>query len=142
MPTPETSACGIGGRKPTSVARPADDAGKKANRFPQEPSGKPRGAQGKPGNRSLPNAVDSSLAAILAGAVHFQRLRLRAETQGPGLGLDQLGYPFIADFLRVGASVTDQERHLMRLCRMVAGDERVDRFQFVDEPVFKQEIQR
>ena len=84
----------------------------------------------------------SALAALLAEAVDFQRLGLRPEAESPRLRLDQLGHPSIADLLRTRAAVADQERHLMRLGRMVAGDVGVDRLELVDETLLEKEIER
>lgn len=88
---------------------------------------------------SLPR---SELETRLAGAVYFKGLRLRPESQRSGLRLDQLGHAFIADLLRTKADIADEKRHLVRLCRVVAGDESVDRFELVDEAVLEQKIQR
>jgi hypothetical protein len=73
--------------------------------------------------------------------VDFEGLRLRAEAQGLGLRLDQFGHALVADFLRALALVADQERHLMGLGRMMAGDVRIDRLELVDEAVLEQEIE-
>src|SRR5690349_24567925 len=84
----------------------------------------------------------SALAAVLAQAMDFQRLRLWPEAEGAGLRLDQFGDARIADFLGAGAVVADQERYLVRLCRMVAGNIGVDGFELVDEALLEQEIER
>src|SRR5580658_84786 len=81
----------------------------------------------------------SALAAVLAEAVYFQRLRLRTEAKLLGLRLDQLRHALVAHFLRAGAAIADKERHLMRFRRMVAGNEGIDGFQLVDETVLEQE---
>src|SRR5690348_6171182 len=65
------------------------------------------------------------------------------ETETAGLLLDQVrDRAVIADLCRALADVADQERHLVRLGRMLAEHEGVDRFQLVDEPVLEQEVER
>src|SRR5690242_16716670 len=59
----------------------------------------------------------SALAAFLAQTMDFECLGLRPETESLCLRLDQFGDPCIADLLRTGAVVADQERHLVRLDR-------------------------
>src|SRR5690348_15716030 len=88
------------------------------------------------------NPENSGLVAMLAGAMHFQRLCLRTEAERLRLRLDQFGDPVVTDLLRAGTGVADQERHLVRFRRMVAGNERIDRFELVNETVLEQEVER
>ena len=55
---------------------------------------------------------------------------------------EQFRHALVADLDRTRADVADQERNLVRLVRMMAADERVDRFELVDKAIFEQEIER
>ncbi len=81
-------------------------------------------------------------AALGADAVHLERLRARAEAAIARLLGQQFRDAFVADLERARADVADQERHLVRLVRMMTADERVDRFELVDEAVLEQEVER
>src|SRR3546814_2771499 len=49
----------------------------------------------------------------------------------------------VLEFGRTVAAIADQERHrVLRRARVVAGNERVDRLELVDEAVGEQEIER
>jgi hypothetical protein len=82
------------------------------------------------------------VAALSTQAMHFQRLRLRPESQGPRLLVQQGGHAFVFKLHGRVATVADQERHRMLQPGLVAAHEGIDRFQFVDEAVFEQEIER
>ena len=81
-------------------------------------------------------------AAVPANTVDFEGLALRAESIRSGLNFDQLGDTRIADFPGTGTDVADQERHLVHFGRVMAGNESVDRFELVNEPVLEQKIER
>src|SRR5215470_17244449 len=84
----------------------------------------------------------AGFAAILADAVHFEGLRARLEAVLFRLIAEKTRDALVADLDRARADVADQERHLVRFVRMMAADERVDRFELVDEAVLEQEIER
>src|SRR5690349_7413125 len=105
-------------------------------------AGKTRGAIRDVSRPALFSSSCSALAAVLAQAVDFQRLRLRPEAEGARLRFDQFGHARIADFLGAGAVVADQEWYLVRLGRVVAGNVGVDGFELVDEALLEQEIER
>ena len=91
------------------------------------------------GHRTL---LPRSVATILANAVHFERLRARLEPVLARLLAEQSRDALVADLDRARADVADQERHLVRFVRVMAADERIDRFELVDEAVLEQEIER
>src|SRR3954469_15158143 len=81
----------------------------------------------KAAQRLLAPSTRCRLAAVLADAVDFQGLGLRTEAKRLGLRLDQLSDTLVADFLGALAFVADQEGHLMRFGRVMAGHVGVDR---------------
>ena len=74
--------------------------------------------------------------------MNLQCLTGRNKSSIARLGGEQHGNLFITDFQRARASIANQEWNLVRLTRMVAAYERVDRLKFVDEAVLQQKIQR
>src|SRR3546814_112571 len=81
--------------------------------------------------------------AARADAVHFQRLRLRPEAQRLRARFKLRDHVEVLEFGRTVAAIADQERHrVLRRARVVAGNERVDRLELVDEAVGEQEIER
>lgn len=75
--------------------------------------------------------------------MYFQRLRLRRKAQRPGGVIELADDAGILQLDRSVATIADQERHRMLVAtRVVAGDEGIDRLEFVDEAIGQQEIER
>src|SRR3982750_4416659 len=91
--------------------------------------------------RLLPHGL-ARFAAFLADTMHFKRLRARLESVLARLLDEKTRHALVADLDDAGATAADQKRHLMRFVRMMAADERVDRFELVNEAVLEQEIER
>jgi hypothetical protein len=80
--------------------------------------------------------------AGLADAMHFQGLRLGAETEAMRLLLDQMRDRSLVAYLGGSvAHIADQEWHLVRFGRMLAEHEGIDRFELVDEAILEQEVE-
>lgn len=74
--------------------------------------------------------------------MNLQRLAGRYEAAITCLRGEQGRDLLIADFERARTTITDKKWHLMRLTGVVATNERVDRFELVNEAVFQQEVER
>ena len=74
--------------------------------------------------------------------MNLQRLAGRYEAAITCLRGEQGRDLLIADFERARTTITDKKWHLMRLTGVVATNERVDRFELVNEAMLKQKIQR
>src|SRR5688572_29393585 len=81
-------------------------------------------------------------AAAGADAMHFQGLRFGPEAHRTGLLDQHAGHALVAELGRARADVADEERHRVRLARVVARGVRVDRREAVDEAVLEQEVER
>ena len=93
--------------------------------------------------RSSPVRVFAALVlTVAAQSAQFDDLLVNFEAMGRRRGRKPFGEFFTGDFERVAATLADEELALMRLADFATRDERIARFDAMNESVLDEKIER